>query len=250
MTKYDAIYESLVEKVNNEELTLEEANELNELAFEKYSETEIEESITLEETMGIISDYLTEAKGDSPEVKALKKEVKKAYKQDQATKKSINDANHNINGKFNRLNDVSNKAHINAFDTAERHIDEIRNKKDINKLNESSRSLSGYLNKNYKENEIKKIKDRRDKNINNIKAKRKILEKYNEKGKMIRVDDHDDIFVVRGKHGDKNYHMYKGIRTESVNDLRLQVYEAYDAGLIEESTKDLFLDYLNLENYK
>jgi flagellin-specific chaperone FliS len=38
--------------------------------------------------------------------------------------------------------------------------------------------------------------------------------------------------------------------TEEIDELRLEVYEAAEAGLISEEDKALFLDYLNLENYE
>ena len=37
---------------------------------------------------------------------------------------------------------------------------------------------------------------------------------------------------------------------ESVDEMRLRVYEAHDEGLISESDRDLYLDYLDLENYE
>lgn len=44
MTKYEMIVEALQEKVNNGELTLEDANKLNDMAFEKYCGNEFTEA--------------------------------------------------------------------------------------------------------------------------------------------------------------------------------------------------------------
>ena len=43
MTKYDVIHENLQEKINNGELTLEDAQKVDNLAYEKYSDVEFVE---------------------------------------------------------------------------------------------------------------------------------------------------------------------------------------------------------------
>lgn len=256
MTKYDIIYESLVEKVNNEELTLEEAQELNKLAFEKYRDTEIEDndSVTLEEAMEIIGGYLMEAKSDSPDLKAKKKYIKDYYKKNMDTPDYRGDSS------------IKKKIEYNADDEKDKVLYKLDKKlsdidKKPHKIDTNKRTFDNFIDKDgKKEKEAKKLHetDRANRDIDNIYAKANMLNKFNRKGKVRlpnQWDTFDDPnhkddadFVVKGKN--KNVFVHSKSVKESVDELRLQVYEAFESGLIEESTKDLFLDYLNLENYE
>lgn len=241
MSKYDVIYESIIEKVNNEELTLEEAQELNELAFEKYGDTEVEEeeSVTLEEAMEIIGGYLIEAKGDSPELKEQKKTVKNLYKE-----KINNEEKPEGVKNYNSIDDARTRI-ANSFHNKKNEI-----KYDQDKIDMSSRKISDFIDNNDKEKKIKKLDEQEKRHLKQFDTKKKVLNNLIKKKKIEQEHSYGDDYF-RDKKTGKVYKLGKNLGLkESVNDLRLQVYEAFDAGLIEESTKDLFLTYLDLENYE
>jgi len=77
MTKYEIIFESLQDKINSGELTVEDAEILNKMAFEKYGEetTEYEEE---EVTEGCYDANITSVKGD---INLIKKAAEKQMEQ-------------------------------------------------------------------------------------------------------------------------------------------------------------------------
>ena len=215
MSKYDAIYESIVEKLDNGEITLEEAQELNELAFEKYGDTE-EDSVTLEEAMDIIGGYLMEADSQSvPSIRSSFENLKKATQSYNLTKDEAKNMRKITKGQLKKMDSISKVKHT---------PDQLR------------KVTSGIS---------RDIKDFR-----NVTAKHDMLQKLNDNGRIAgrtisgkyKILDKDKKNVIK-KVSPKSVH-------ESVDNLRLQVYEAYESGLIEESTKDLFLTYLDLGNYE
>ena len=215
MSKYDAIYESIVEKLDNGEITLEEAQELNELAFEKYGDTE-EDSVTLEEAMDIIGGYLMEADSQSvPSIRSSFENLKKATQSYNLTKDEAKNMRKITKGQLKKMDSISKVKH------------------NPDKLRKVTSGIS------------RDIKDFR-----NVTAKHDMLQKLNDNGRIAgrtisgkyKVLDKEGKNVIK-KVSPKSVH-------ESVDELRLQVYEAFESGLIEESTKDLFLTYLDLENYE
>lgn len=215
MSRYDAIYESIVEKLNNGEITLEEAQELNEIAFEKYEDTE-EDSVTLEEAMDIIGGYLMEADSQYvPSIRSSLENLKKATQSYNLTKDEAKNMRKITKGQFKKMDSIPKVKH------------------NPDKLRKVTSGIS------------RDIKDFR-----NVTAKHDMLQKLNDQGRIAgrtiggkyKVLDKDKQNVIK-KVSPKSVH-------ESVDELRLQVYEAFESGLIEESTKDLFLTYLDLENYE
>ena len=86
MTKYDIIFEELQYKVNSGELAVEDAQILNDLAYEKYSE----ESVTYdqylesmeEELFGEATRYKEEQEKLAKKINAEQKNIKKYEKRD------------------------------------------------------------------------------------------------------------------------------------------------------------------------
>lgn len=69
MTKYSLLAEAIQEKLDNEELSLEDANVLNDMAYEKYADEEIDESELYDEsedvTLGDVLGYIESALDDA-----------------------------------------------------------------------------------------------------------------------------------------------------------------------------------------
>ena len=240
MTKYDVIYESLQEKLDNEEITLEEANELNNLAYEKYGETEIEEddSITLEEAMDVISDYLTEA------------EAHKLLSLERLKKSGILDQDSDTREKFHSSLDNLKKSKVKANIAHDTVKNMKMSKKEALKNFDRLQNFKGPEDAIAKGRKFLDVAHRTEKDIQNVSAKNTMLQKLADQGR-VKGRTIDGKYKVLDKEG-KNIIKKVSPKSvhESVDDLRLQVYEAYESGLIEESTKDLFLIYLNLENYE
>lgn len=73
MDKYNEIFAYLQEAVDNGTMTMEHAEELNDLAYNKYV-VESEENITLEEVMEYVENYLTEANAYNKYIDKKKKQ--------------------------------------------------------------------------------------------------------------------------------------------------------------------------------
>lgn len=73
MDKYNEIFAYLQEAVNNGTMTMKHAEELNDLAYNKYV-VESEENITLEEVMEYVENYLTEANAYNKYIDKKKKQ--------------------------------------------------------------------------------------------------------------------------------------------------------------------------------
>lgn len=91
MTKYEKIYEVLQEKVDNGEMSVEDAQQINDVAFEKYAYEpfDTDEDIFAE---GANLKYRKVLKESEPEIKALFKKARSAYKSE-----NYDDATHYLN---------------------------------------------------------------------------------------------------------------------------------------------------------
>ena len=90
MTKYEMIAEALQEKVNNGELTLEDANKINDLAYEKYYGSVVEEASNENKDLELIDELraLVEAgkvKLEKDDIKCIKKLIKNAEGEEEST---------------------------------------------------------------------------------------------------------------------------------------------------------------------
>lgn len=211
MTRYEKIFESLQEKVNSGEMTFEEAEELNDIAFEKYA-TESDD-LTLEEAMDAISCYLEDksdisAKSDGDiEMQRIKSRAGHTDLKDVMKSKAMKDSSKRDLSIRNKLSDFG-----------------------MEKQSKKSFNIANKANTVYK----KQFADKKY-----SKATKKIYD-----GNLSGADDVNNLSKKALVKGGVDKKKLKTIG-ESVNELKLQVYEAFEEGTISEEEKSVFLDYLN-----
>ena len=141
MTKYDIIFESLQEKVNSGELTVEDAEILNDVAYEKYGDddTEYEEELISEATR--LAKEIHKKQQETSDmyrtyVNAYKKYKEKAKKEkDPRTKETFE----KLEKKYKKKADVAdhNKEYY-------KHIDTIRTGELVGKLKRNEEEFADY----------------------------------------------------------------------------------------------------------
>lgn len=207
----DDIKLEILEAYENGEISEEDKDELLLEAYSLEYEDD-DDSFTLEEAMDYIDDYLTEG--------FLNKKSKgsRLSAKDRAIDAINADKADRDAEKY--MSSYKNKATNSNVDKKIKHL-----KKGIDMYK------SSIADTEKKHNNSSKFKNIRDKSIRND---RKYLSR-----------DVAELKYLQSKFGKK-----PGTKLESVDDLRLRVYEAYEEGVISEYDKDTFLEYLDLENYE
>ena len=265
MTMYDVIYEELQDRVDCGMLALEDAEIINDLAYERYVDAYEDDDITLEDAMDYIDDVLTEA-ASRDDIARFKKEYelyRDALYKYKSTVRRITDCIKNANVKDAKKQISDAKSMLDKIEelvkgmpdnipssifkriliplsaalvyagTAYTAASTMTDDPDVMYQSTHQAIKSGAAGvatgvigakTRSKSSVIKK------KALKNIAKERKHLSKLESK-----------LNKVASK---------KGIMKESVDDLRLRVYEAHNEGLISESEKDSYLDYLDLNNYE
>ena len=230
---YNEIKLSIYEAADNGEITESEKCALLSELEEKVNEKE-NESVTLEEAMDIISGYLSEATKYKGEQDRLNSEILKL--EDECDKKITKLKAARDAASTTKLYDAIN-AKIKK--TEDEYDELLRNKR------HAFKKMTG---EKYADDDFKSSKKLGKK----AGTKEERINRYDiiDKGVRRRYDD----VAARVQNCDKTSKLEKkpsGLYSkESVDELRLEVFEAYEAGSITEEDKNLFLEYLDLENYE
>jgi len=276
MSKLNTIFETLQEKINNGEITLETANSVLEKAKAKYTDDTVGElteadELSLDEVINGINLLLNEAEElhreqgtastssdgpDLPEKTNTGEGVTSSIEaNDKTSTKKMEDLadDNEENAKADAQGEDGKDTTINADDVTESvNILRLRvyEAADAGIITaEEKEAFLDYLNlKNYviekkddkEDEEDEKECDDDDKECKKSKKSKK------------KDDDDEEECDHEDKDGDGECDKCGADMDEvkeSVNALRLRVYEAADAGFITAEEKAEFLDYLDLNNY-
>ena len=218
---YNEIKLSIYESFNNGEIDEMEKDILLE-KLEERCEEDNNEDITLEEAMDTISSYLYEkTSGDKQigryrvEQEQLDKRIKKLEKlMDSYENEGKDELYNNTYKKYRKL--------CNEYDNINAKISRIGQW-----AHDDGRLAAKEFSKNHTEKAL------RYKELGKLAAGHSLY-----RGNSKREPE------VKGKYKTTN-----GLK-ESVDELRLDVYESFNNGNITEEEKNMFLEYLNLDNYE
>jgi hypothetical protein len=218
-------------------------------------------------------DYIDDVLYEAELSKSDKKEIKRLYKQDQ---KFDNDTEerHKKDKRVREARSVREdgaRELLNIKKYYDKKIKDVDNSSQSNFRDSKARTASSFIGRDNKKKEIERLSTAKDKAMRSQLAKTKIIEKQIMNGKGVYTpsrdnsyyDDSFNIFnrnnaINRGiftrkdmnAYGNRRYY-YNNIKyqNESVNDLKLRVYDAYENGLISESDKSTYLNLLDTNNY-
>lgn len=241
MNRYEAIYESLQEQVNEGTLSVEDAEILNQMAFEKYND-----DVTLEDAVVAIDELLTEAEkmsANERRLKALDDDTKKIYR---AKADAADDAYKSNKNPFKKKS-LKEAKRLADYDV--KLLDEIIGEKG------ARRSSLKQVYKDYKkdpESVVRPNGENQDSNLSDMIKRSKRDKDLAEKRFNVKKPGYKAAGVAPEKPTKAEVASkfnYK-FTEDTINELRLRTYEACNAGMITESERDEYLEYLNLENYQ
>lgn len=228
---YNEIKLSIYESFDNGEIDEMEKD----ILLERLEEKEIEdESITLEEAMDEISSYLSESTAQARKANETKKKIDTIY--DEINKLKKLQQKYQDDKNFKMAKDALVKVK-----KLEKEKDTLINK--LHRIDPDFKASDGledgrkaaFMKKKHGENKsysaMRDFDEYRD-------SGQRAVNKNRWRGNSERKEE------VKGRYKTTN-----GLK-ESVDNLKLQVYEACEYGNITEEEKNTFLEYLNLDNYE
>ena len=231
---YNEIKLSIYESFNNGEIDEMEKDILLEKLEERYNEEDNNEDITLEEALDTISSYLYEATAQAKQVEKLRNEYWKLN--DEIKKLEELQSKFRYDGNYKMIQNIRKK--IMNKEEKKSNITEKIHKIDPDDYAITSKSIGD----GYAKTKALSRKDGIPRSYGTSTAERLAEAKNAVRSNPWRGNS------KRTEREPGRYKTTNGLK-ESVDDLRLDVYESFNNGNITEEEKNMFLEYLNLDNY-
>ena len=209
---YNDVVDYLQEAVNEGSISLEDAQILEEAAADRYGvEYYDDDTVTLEDAMEAIDELLQEKEDALATAQQFGSKLLKSGKE--TTKKLGNKVRANAQELGDSVYD--------AFDDGTRRV----------------KRAGGRLIAGKKTNAFTDFTDKVSDSAHA--TKRSISRGASRNYKKVKNSINDGIDSMKSR-----------FTKESVDDMRLRVYEAYESGMLDEDEKDTYLEYLDLNNYE